>query len=90
MILLLNPQETPYESFGKNLVEHLADFVLGQFAPEGGDLQEKRPIMLILFESYIRMVLQIVENDWKEEQALNAFQQLNQYHVMGLWAILEK
>jgi AcrR family transcriptional regulator len=90
MILLQYSKETPYESFRKCIVENLVDFVWKQFAQEEDQLQVKRDLLDILYDGYIQMILNIVSKKWDEKKMLKELKLLNDYHIIGLGAVLER
>lgn len=88
IILLQYPQETPYESFRKDLVKDLSDLILEKFCPKEKKTEDMQDMLRILYDGYIQMTLQIAAKDWKKEKKLKELKNLNYYHIMGLEAML--
>lgn len=88
MILLQYSHETPYESFRRDLVNNLSHLILEQFCPREKRTEEMRDLLLILYDGYIQMALQIVAKDWDKGKKISEIKKLNHYHIMGLEALL--
>ncbi|MDO4556920.1 MAG: helix-turn-helix domain-containing protein [Lachnospiraceae bacterium] len=88
-ILYRYPEGTPYENVQQTMLNKLVEFVLSQFSIERGVHEEKKELLLVIYEGYIQMTLNILMMDWEEEKILSALEELNAYHVRGLGIILD-
>ncbi len=88
VILMQYSQETPYESFRKDMVQNLSELVLENFCPAEKRTEDMKDMLEILYDGYIQMTLQIATKDWSPEKKVTELKNLNYYHIMGLGAIL--
>lgn len=90
IILMQYSEETPYEDFRKNVVRNLVEFIIAQFNPENEQNQNLKDLLTILYDGYIQMSLDIAAREWDDEKTLGALRNINQYHIIGLEALLRK
>lgn len=90
LILISNPEETPYNTFKEDIIDYWVQIVLEHFVFDKECREKVSLTLTILFQGYLQLYRMVLSMELDEARIIDELKRMNKYHIMGLSAILEE